>query len=525
MDSKMDVGGVPLNVETLKQLAFSPVAIVSLVGIWLGYRILVALYNISPLHPLSRFPGPKIAAVSYVYEAYYDWICEGQYTNKIRQMHERYGPIVRINPDELHCSDPLWVDEIYTGTPGRIRDKWQHQLNTGGAGPVSVTGFSTVPHELHRLRKGALSKFFSRPQMLKLEGEVLDFAEMTVNKMLRWSGKEAFDIKEALNCFTADVISQYAFGDNMGFVAQEDWTPNLATYTESFLKSAYMMRHFTPGRKMTNILPFFADYLGEDVKRVMNWMNVVIPGYITAAINDPENGRIFSELVRSKALPAEEMSMYRLSGEGFNFLLAGTETTAATLTTITFWLLAQPDTYRKLMKDLEGLTPETLKWTELEKRPYMWAVVHEALRMMPGVSQRIPRRAREEELVYTSKDGKTTYVIPRNTPIGMSAVINHYDEDLFPKPHEFIPERFIVDGEPNRQLAKYLMAFGKGTRSCLGENLAYCELYIMTALLAMRVVPRARLVDTTYEMDMKYDHDAIVPQVKNGACAARIKID
>ncbi|KAK4159811.1 putative cytochrome P450 E-class, group IV [Cladorrhinum sp. PSN259] len=524
MDSKLDVGGVGLGIDTLKRLAFSPVGIISFVGLYLGYRLCVGLYNISDLHPLSGFPGPKIAAFSYAYEAYYDWICGGRYTKKIRQMHERYGPIVRINPDELHCSDPLWVEEIYTSTPGRIRDKWQHQLNTGGAGPVSVTGFSTVGHELHRMRKGALAKFFSRQQMLKLEGEVLDFADMTVNKMLRWSGKEAFNIKEAFNCFTADVISQYAFGDNMGFIAQEEWTPNLATYTESFMRSAYTMRHFALGRKLTNIMPMFADYLGEDIKRVMHWMNVLIPSYITAAINDPDNGRVFAELVSSKPMPEEEMSMYRLSGEGFNFLLAGTETTAATLSTITFWLLSQPNTYKALMNDLAGLAPETLKWTELEKRPYMWAVVHESLRMMPGVSHRSARIAREEELVYKSKDGKT-WVIPRGTPIGMTSVINHFDEGLFPNPHEFKPERWLVDGQPNHKLAKYLISFGKGTRACLGEHLAYCEVYVMAALIAMRVIPRAKLVNTTYEGDLKYDHDMIVPRAKNGPVSVYIKID
>lgn len=63
----------------------------TLVGIWVIYRIFVALYNISPLHPLSRFPGPKIAAASYVYEAYYDWWRVGRYGKVIREMHEQYG--------------------------------------------------------------------------------------------------------------------------------------------------------------------------------------------------------------------------------------------------------------------------------------------------------------------------------------------------------------------------------------------------------------------------------------------------
>lgn len=237
------------------------------------------------------------------------------------------GPVVRINPDELHCSDPHFTDEIYAG-PGRIRDKWQHQLNTGGAGPVSVTGFSTVNHEVHRMRKGALSKFFSRQQMLKLEGEVEEFAQMTTNKMLRFAGKEPFDVKEAFNCFTADVMSQYAFGEPMGFLAQEGWEPNFATWVKSFFRSAYMMRHNALGRKMAQVLPLLANYMGEDIKAVMHQMNVVIPEYIQAALDHPENGRVFTDLMESKSMPESEKSMYRLSGEGFNFLLAGTETTA-----------------------------------------------------------------------------------------------------------------------------------------------------------------------------------------------------
>lgn len=235
---------------------------------------------------------------------------------------------MRINPDELHCSDPYFTDEIYAG-PGRVRDKWQHQINTGGAGPVSVTGFSTIPHELHRTRKGALSRFFSRGQMLKLEGEVFDMSQMVADKMLASAGKdEAFDVKEAFNCFTADIISQYAFGEPMGFVAQEGWEPNFATWVKSFFRSAYMMRHNALARKMAQVMPLMADYLGEDVKMVMRQMTVVIPGYIQAAINNPDNGRVFAELQDSKILVGEEKSMYRQAGEGFNFLLAGTETTA-----------------------------------------------------------------------------------------------------------------------------------------------------------------------------------------------------
>lgn len=63
----------------------------SLAAVWAGYRVLIALYNISPFHPLAKFPGPKIAAAGYFYEAYYDWIRGGRYTHEIKRMHEQYG--------------------------------------------------------------------------------------------------------------------------------------------------------------------------------------------------------------------------------------------------------------------------------------------------------------------------------------------------------------------------------------------------------------------------------------------------
>jgi hypothetical protein len=164
--------------------------------------------------------------------------------------------------------------------------------------------------------------------MLKLEGEVKEFAQMTTDKMLRSAGKEPFDVKEAFNCFTADMMSQYAFGKPMGFIAQGGWEPNVATWVKSCFRSPYMMRHNALGRKLAQVLPLMANYLGEDVKMVMHQMNVVIPQHVKAALKDPEDGRVFADVMKSKSLPESENLTFWLSGEGSNFLLAGTETTA-----------------------------------------------------------------------------------------------------------------------------------------------------------------------------------------------------
>lgn len=54
-------------------------------------------------------------------------------------------------------------------------------------------------------------------------------------------------------------------------------------------------------------------------------------------------------------------------------------------------------------------------------------------------------------------------------------------------------------------------------------RLAYCELYLMTAAMALRVLPRAKLFETTVE-DISYDHDLIVLQTKKGSISVRITI-
>lgn len=171
-----------------------------------------------------------------------------------------------------------------------------------------------------------MNRFFSRSQMLKLEGEVHEYTQRTCDKMLRTKGP--FNLKDAFNCYTADIISQYSFGEPMGFIAQAGWKPNFSSWVKNFFDSAYMVRHIAPVRAVTAVAPAFANYLGEDMKSLMQQLQVVIPGYIEHALDDKESGRIFADLIQNESLPDSEKTIFRLTGEGFNLLSAGTETTA-----------------------------------------------------------------------------------------------------------------------------------------------------------------------------------------------------
>lgn len=71
-------------------------SVLGLLSLWLVYQFFKALYNISPLHPLSGIPGPKLSAATYIPEFYHDVIRFGRYTREIHRMHEQYGEFNHI---------------------------------------------------------------------------------------------------------------------------------------------------------------------------------------------------------------------------------------------------------------------------------------------------------------------------------------------------------------------------------------------------------------------------------------------
>ncbi|KAI1208578.1 cytochrome P450 [Annulohypoxylon truncatum] len=494
-------------------------------GVWIIYQLCNILYNISPLHPLSHIPGPWLARATYLPEFYYDLIKYGRYTKQIQKMHEKYGPIIRISPDEVHCSDINFVDEIYA-VGNRKRNKPLH-LISGSAHTESA--FGTMDHNLHRVRRGPVAKFFARGMISRLEDDIHKLAQVLCDKLLH-SGDSPIDVVVAYSCFASDAISSYCFGESFGFLDQEGWYPNFHVPEVAILKPVFALRFFPILRHLFSLGDYFMDYLPADFALLIRTLRVEMPKKVKnmeAEINSGvvrDRPTIFSSLLQ---LSPEEKEPLDLSDEAAALLGAGTITASWTLSIITYQLLTKPEMMEKLTEELKGAVddPRHLPaWNVLESLPYLDGVVQEGLRLSYGVSARSPRVATEEDLIYRGEWNKkpVEYVIPKGYAIGMSCVISHHNEDIFPDSHAFIPERWM-DAENKKLLDRGMFAFSKGSRSCLGMNLALCEIYVALAALTLRVFPQARLYETTEE-DITYDHDMFVPMPKAGSKGVRIII-
>ena len=240
---------------------------------------------------------------------------------------------------------------------------------------------------------------------------------------------------------------------------------------------------------------------------------------------------IFEHILDSK-LPAEEKSFTRLVQEGGLIVGAATVSTAWALTVATFCLVSQPSTLEKLKAELSSTFPvpgQDMDLPTLEHLPYLAAVIQEALRVSIGASHRSQRISPEEGITFVDPATEQQWRIPAGTPMSMSHVLLFQDPTFFPEPNAFKPERWIE----NPGLEKYQFAFSKGTRQCLGLNLAMAEINLMLASIfrtygstgfsAEGDIGRFELFETDVS-DIECVGDGGVPFIKKDTKGVRFRI-
>jgi cytochrome P450 len=167
-------------------------------------------------------------------------------------------------------------------------------------------------------------------------------------------------------------------------------------------------------------------------------------------------------------MPLEEFGPRRMRDEAQTVVGAGLTTTAWSLTNACFYITERKDVQEKLRKELFDAipdihAPDAFNFRKLESLPYLKGCVKEGIRLSIGVSGR-NNRVWRTPLEYAG------FTIPPNTTLSMNHTDVLYNEEIFPKPGEIVPERWA--GNPKTangsSLERYFIPFGKGDRQCLG---------------------------------------------------------
>lgn len=354
------------------------------------YTLYNCVYNLY-FHPLSRFPGPRLAALGHLYDLWYDCIKDGRYAWKVKEMHLKYGPIVRVNCRELHILDPDFYSSIYSGAgKGRV-DK----------DPVATAGFTvpnatlgTLEHSHHRARREVLSPYFSKRAVVGLEPVINSLIDRLVSRFAEYADAgEAVDLDAAFGALTGDIISAYVFGFSWNFLDVEKFKFPQRDGILGLINWYHWSTFVPQAAKILRQFPLFILQIIHPGIASMETARLEVRQQLAAAAkgrprqdNNPEpnagletmdgKAAIVSAL-HNGTLPPEERTIDRMTDEGMTLIFAGTETTGRTLAVTMFHVLNNREYLERLRKELADAVPECLgqdyqfSMTQIDQLPFL----------------------------------------------------------------------------------------------------------------------------------------------------------
>lgn len=268
---------------------------------------------------------------------------------------------------------------------------------------------------------------------------------------------------------TTDIITEYAFPQCFNLLSTPDLAPEWRNTFAEGLRSFHVFKHAPFLWSVVRSIPHnILGWLHPGMRITMEWeighqmrVRYIIDSYRPSGKSTEHHPTIFHELLSSD-LPAEEKSFDRLWQEGASITGAGVETTSNTLNVILFYLIQNPPKLRRLREELQSTFPDPARdasWMELERLPYLNAVITEGLRKGMGVTSRFIRVAPRQNLQYKN------YTIPAGFAVSMSTLPLHRNKYIYNKPDEFIPERWLGENAKTD-----LFVFGRGPRMCIGQK-------------------------------------------------------
>jgi hypothetical protein len=510
-------------------------------GQWTIYGVLICLAGLLYSFPdlwanaaLRKIPGPKLYAITRFRLAFDAWQARSIHT--IHKLHLEYGNVVRVGPREISFNSLSALRTIYGAGSPFERTKFYHMFDVYGTPNL----FTFETSRDHRRRKKLLSHIYANQTVLGSEHtKLVQEKVFGYMQMLEKETSTASEIFSSLHYFSFDTISDFVYGPDHGGTKSLSTASSDRRLLDDILnparrRMAWFGVHFP---KYTRWVSTRTGWM-EKLVRFLHLMPMKKP-FVYSGIREhalkafysfkaasPETKARLSEstvigrLVRSQK--EQNLTDLDIASECADHLLAGIDTTADSLMFL-IWALSLPTNshhQERLRAELSHVSVNALGIPypkDLTQLPYLNAVLHESLRMYSPLPAFEPRVCASDTMI----DG---YSIPAGTVVGMSPYCLHRDENVYPDPLKFAPERWLTaDGlliDESDVRNKYFWAFSSGARMCIGMHLANAEMLTLVAAILKKYRTVARHPDTSPGITSRYEvfHDELKPNMVEHEC-------
>ncbi|KAH9172366.1 putative P450 monooxygenase [Lactarius sanguifluus] len=384
------------------------------------WRILYNLY----FHPLSHFPGPKIAACSRLWLAYRE-VIKGESLSDLRvELHQKYGEIVRLTPNELHFSNPAAYNDIYNN-----RNKWDKDHLLYDAFDQYTSSLGSIHYSDAKQRRDIIAPFFSRASIIQMQDLIQERVNVLCDALARQFAagdtiRKSSDLVLGFHCFGVDVIMAFCYAKNLDATKVPDFRSDIVLASEMAVPIITIRKYSSTLVKMMRYIPmWYGKNFGSPMTRALFLLH--------KTLMDP-----IDEILR-----------------------AGSDTVTVAATTISYHVLHNPDVQQRLVNELRTA------WPVLEEVPR-----YEVFEKLPlRLSKRGFAYFQEAQRYHVLSPQKVRLIggtfVPGGTVVGQWLLSVLRSPTVFPNPDVFIPERWL--GENAKILEGSLVVFSKGPRSCI----------------------------------------------------------
>ncbi|CZT15509.1 related to isotrichodermin C-15 hydroxylase (cytochrome P-450 monooxygenase CYP65A1) [Ramularia collo-cygni] len=454
------------------------VTVLSIVVVVLGqtmYRII--------FHPLKSFPGPWLNAITELPSSLR--LAKGEQHRYYYRLHRKYGPVVRVAPNELiFTTDQAWQD-IYGLRNGSVMEK--SPIFIGIVSPMNgCVGVGLARGKEHTRQRRALAPGLSKNALYKQE-EIIQHHINALLKLLNQIHEKnnLANMADYFSFTTFDAIGDLSFSEPFGCLEQNKTTEWASAMRQVVIFASYdqaIRRVAGVDSWLRNVLLRLCMPAEATKWRMLHVQKSIEKTTQRLAKPDSSKQDMIYHLLREedpkKALNQDEIKLNMML-----YISAGSETTSITLTAWAYLICTHPEAYKILTSEIRSTfsSAQDIKVDSVMSLPYLGATINEALRLFTPGAVAMQRIVPAGGAVI---DGQ---FVPAGTTVSVAPWAASRSPDNFADPDAFRPERWLQDREAYRSdefAGDRLGAsrpFGYGPKRCIGEDLSYLEARLIIA--------------------------------------------